>query len=94
MQLQLVGLVFSPENEIDWSLAAAHVEAITMLRDQYRCPHFRILVIGRANAGKTTILEKVCGAEKGTKPIIIIRDKGGKLNESPMHFQVLIFGSF
>ena len=47
-----------------------------MLRDQYRCPHFRILVIGRANAGKTTILEKVCGVEKGTKPIII-HDKEG-----------------
>ena len=54
-----------------------------MLRDQYRCPHFRILVIGRANAGKTTILEKVCGVEKGTKPVII-HDKEGKLNESPI----------
>ena len=62
-----------------------------MLRDQYRCPHFRILVIGRANAGKTTILEKVCGVEKGTKPAIIY-DKEGKLNESPMHF--FIFCSF
>jgi ABC-type branched-subunit amino acid transport system ATPase component len=57
-----------------------------MLRDQYRCPHFHILVIGRANAGKTTILEKVCGVEKGTKPQIIIHDKEGKLNEGPMHF--------
>ena len=58
-----------------------------MLRDQYRCPHFRILVIGRANAGKTTILEKVCGVEKGTKPIII-HDKEGKLNENPMYFLI------
>ena len=63
------------------ALAAPHVEDITMLRDQYRCPHFRILVIGRANAGKTTILEKVCGVEKGTKPIII-HNKEGKFNES------------
>ena len=55
-----------------------------MLRDQYRCPHFRILIIGRANAGKTTILEKVCGVEKGTKPVII-HAKDGKLNESLMH---------
>ncbi|KAF8334509.1 hypothetical protein F5887DRAFT_892640 [Amanita rubescens] len=47
-----------------------------MLREQYLCPHFRILVIGRANAGKTTILEKVCGVAKGTKPMIY--DKGGK----------------
>ena len=47
-----------------------------MLRDRYLCPHFHILVIGRANAGKTTILEKVCGVAKGTKPIIY--DKDGK----------------
>ena len=52
-----------------------------MLREEYRCPHFRILIIGRANAGKTTILEKVCGVEKGTHPIIIC-DKMGKLDES------------
>ena len=55
-----------------------------MLRKQYRCPYFRILVIGRANAGKTTILEKVCGVAKGTQPIIIC-DKNGKLDESPMY---------
>ena len=60
-----------------------------MLREQYRCPHFRILVIGRANAGKTTILEKVCGVEKGTKPIIIY-DEEGKLDESPLAIQSLI----
>ena len=47
-----------------------------MLRERYLCPHFRILVIGRANAGKTTILEKVCSVAKGTKPIIY--DKDGK----------------
>ena len=82
MQLHLVGQnIVSPasENEIDWSLVAAHPGDIPMLREQYRCPHFRILVIGRANAGKTTILEKVCGVEKGTKPIII-HDKKGKLH--------------
>ena len=45
-----------------------------MLRERYLCPHFRILVIGRANAGKTTILEKVCGVAKGTKPIIYGKD--------------------
>ncbi|KAF8729090.1 hypothetical protein AX14_006458 [Amanita brunnescens Koide BX004] len=43
---------------------------IGMLKEQYECPHFRILVIGRANAGKTTILEKICGVARGTKPII------------------------
>ena len=49
---------------------------VQMLREHYLCPHFRILIIGRANAGKTTILEKVCGVAKGTKPIIY--DKDGK----------------
>lgn len=45
-----------------------------MLKTRYECPHFRILVIGRANAGKTTILEKVCGVERGSKPVIYDRD--------------------
>ncbi len=27
--------------------------------------------MGRANAGKTTILEKVCGVEKGTMPVVV-----------------------
>jgi ABC-type cobalamin/Fe3+-siderophores transport system ATPase subunit len=49
-----------------------------MLKEQYECPHFHILIIGRANAGKTTILEKMCGVQQGTKPIIY---KDGKLNE-------------
>ena len=75
-------------NQLD--LAATHIENIAKLRRQYRCPHFRILVIGRANAGKTTILEKVCGVRHGTMPIIC--DKEGKLNKSPMYF--LIFHSF
>ena len=79
-----------PENEIDQFFAVAHVEDITMLREQYGCPHFRILVIGRANAGKTTILEKVCGVEKGTKPIII-HDKTGKLDESTMYFLIFCY---
>ncbi|KAF8658407.1 hypothetical protein AX14_007708 [Amanita brunnescens Koide BX004] len=37
---------------------ALDAESIAMLKKRYECPHFRILVIGRANAGKTTILEK------------------------------------
>jgi GTPase SAR1 family protein len=35
-----------------------------------RCPQFRILVIGKANAGKTTILRKVCNAKADAKPIV------------------------
>ena len=61
-----------------------------MLRDQYGCTHFRILVIGRANAGKTTILEKVCGVEKGTKPIIV-HDKKGEMNEKPNGLSYVLF---
>ena len=71
--------------KIDWPIAPVHIEDLTMLKGQYRCPHFRILVIGRANAGKTTILEKVCGVAKGTQPIIIYNKKG-KLDEIPCTF--------
>jgi hypothetical protein len=35
--------------------------------------------MGRANAGKTTILEKVCGVEKGTVPVVVY-DADGKLD--------------
>jgi len=35
-----------------------------------RCPQFRVLIIGKANAGKTTILRKVCNAKADAKPII------------------------
>ena len=38
------------------------------IRDE--CPQFRILIIGKANAGKTTILRKVCNAKPDAKPII------------------------
>jgi GTPase SAR1 family protein len=34
------------------------------------CPQFRILIIGKANAGKTTILRKVCNAKPDVKPIV------------------------
>ena len=34
------------------------------------CPQFRILIIGKANAGKTTILRKVCNVKPDTKPIV------------------------
>jgi ABC-type cobalamin/Fe3+-siderophores transport system ATPase subunit len=40
------------------------------------CPQFRILIIGKANAGKTTILRKVCNAKPDAKPIIY--DEEGK----------------
>ena len=34
------------------------------------CPQFRVLIIGKANAGKTTILRKVCNAEPDVEPVI------------------------
>jgi len=52
-------------------------DTTTLLKEQFECPYFRILIIGRANAGKTTILEKVCGVAQGTEPIIY--DKDGEI---------------
>jgi len=51
-----------------------------------QCRQFRILVIGKANAGKTTILRKVCNAKPDAKPIVydgegkklIVNDAEGK----------------
>src|SRR5258707_3554446 len=37
-------------------------EEAAKLRDKYT--HFRILVIGRANAGKTTLLKRVCNTKE------------------------------
>ena len=80
-----------PVPEFEWFFAAVYEEDITVLREQYKCSYFPILVIGRANVGKTTILEKVCGVAKGTHPIVIC-NKEGKLDDSTMYF--LIFCSF
>jgi GTPase SAR1 family protein len=44
---------------------ALRVEAI-----HAECPQFRILIMGKANAGKTTILRKVCNAKPDAKPIV------------------------
>jgi GTP-binding protein EngB required for normal cell division len=44
-----------------------------------KAPRFRVLIIGRANAGKTTILQKVCNTVK--KPEIFDR-KGKKIDTS------------
>jgi len=37
---------------------------------RHECPQFRVLIIGKANAGKTTILRKVCNAKPDAKPIV------------------------
>jgi GTPase SAR1 family protein len=48
------------------------LEELLKLRQQ--CPRFRVLVIGRANAGKTTICQKMCNT---TDPPVV-RDQNGK----------------
>ena len=45
------------------------------------CPQFRILVIGKANAGKTTLLRKVCLASPDVEPTV--RDKEGNVIDFP-----------
>ena len=37
-------------------------ERDNILREKFK--HFRVLILGRANAGKTTILQKVCNTDK------------------------------
>jgi ABC-type hemin transport system ATPase subunit len=43
------------------------------------CRRFRVLVLGRRNAGKTTILKKMAGSEDGACEV---RDHHGKLVKS------------
>ncbi|KAG8911616.1 hypothetical protein FRC02_006494, partial [Tulasnella sp. 418] len=45
-----------------------------ILRIRRKCPRFRILVIGKANSGKTTILQKM----SGTTDTPIVRDRNGE----------------
>jgi GTPase Era involved in 16S rRNA processing len=47
------------------------------------CPQFRILVIGKANAGKTTILGKVCNAGPNTKPTTY-DEEGKEVRQEPI----------
>ena len=47
------------------------------------CPRFRILIVGKANAGKTTILRKVCNAKPDAKPIVYDAEGKEVLQEVP-----------
>jgi len=58
------------EHPIEDSWARGESSFVQVLKECYKMAHFRILVIGRANAGKTTILEKVCNVKQGTKPVV------------------------
>ena len=53
--------VFRPKSPLPPDLAPNLKEA-AKLRAKYT--HFRILVIGRANAGKTTLLKRVCDSKE------------------------------
>ena len=46
------------------------------------CNRFRVLVIGKANAGKTTILRKICNVDSGVQPIIL--DQKGEVIEDAL----------
>jgi ABC-type uncharacterized transport system ATPase subunit len=59
---------------LDLCKADGELDQIAVLKEQFECSHFRILIMGRANAGKTTILEKVCGVKQGTKPVVYNKD--------------------
>ena len=68
----------STANEEAQSSSDLPVRQGALSADQIRdeCPQFRILIIGKANAGKTTILRKVCNAKPDAKPIVY--DANGK----------------
>ncbi|KAJ7466526.1 hypothetical protein FB451DRAFT_1261069 [Mycena latifolia] len=54
--------------------------SLTIDEIKKRCPRFRILVLGRRNAGKTTILKKMCGSDGND--LEIVNAKGEKVDPS------------
>jgi ABC-type branched-subunit amino acid transport system ATPase component len=60
----------------------------TVQQIQDICPRFRVLVIGRRNAGKTTILKKMSGSDGND---VEIRDpEGNKVTSSPIRLTTLV----
>ncbi|KAF7973843.1 hypothetical protein HWV62_14132 [Athelia sp. TMB] len=55
---------FAQASIIQTSQTASEQDQDIAQRMKRQCDRFRILIIGRANAGKTTILQKVCGTKK------------------------------
>ncbi|KAJ7488082.1 hypothetical protein FB451DRAFT_1025576 [Mycena latifolia] len=49
--------------------------SLTINQIKKRCPRFRILVLGRRNAGKTTILNKMCKSDGSDLEIIGVNGK-------------------
>ncbi|KAJ7488000.1 hypothetical protein FB451DRAFT_730854 [Mycena latifolia] len=54
--------------------------SLTIDEIKRKCPRFRILVIGRRNAGKTTILKKMCGSDGSDLEIVNV--EGEKVDPS------------
>jgi hypothetical protein len=50
-------------------------EATDISKFRKMCPRFRVLIVGKANSGKTTVLKKMCDAAAEEKPIVL--DKSG-----------------
>ena len=69
-------LLMSTAIENPHAEASTHDEEATDISKFRRmCPRFRVLIVGRANSGKTTILKKMCVAAAEEKPIVL--DKSG-----------------
>jgi len=60
--------------------------ALSAEKIRRECPRFRILIIGKANAGKTTILRKVCNAKPDAKPIVYDAE-GKEVQQAPTSVQ-------
>jgi 50S ribosomal subunit-associated GTPase HflX len=58
-------VTWQQRNEIAARLFASRPTIATMSSTRERPTRFRILIVGRANAGKTTILKKLCDADEG-----------------------------
>ncbi|THU79564.1 hypothetical protein K435DRAFT_823875 [Dendrothele bispora CBS 962.96] len=58
-----------------------NISAASKLRQKYK--HFRILVIGRANAGKTTLLKRVCNTTE--EPCIYDKQNNNLIHLDPLY---------
>ncbi|KAF5320040.1 hypothetical protein D9758_018324 [Tetrapyrgos nigripes] len=66
---------FAAQNDED-------LDSAELLKLREKCGRFRILVIGRANAGKTTLCQMMC---KTDKPPIVHDKDGNPIDMSPSH---------
>ena len=64
----------SPTSSLTIRKSRTHKFMDNAIEIRAMCRHFRVLIIGRANSGKTTILKKVCQTTDEPR----IYDSGGK----------------